>query len=434
MTILERILQQEFSGVFIDSRNPIEGGLFIPIRGEKFNGNSFIVHAFEGGAKASLVEESYYQENRSQLEGLDVIVVEDSLQMLHSLATNVRQAIDPMVIGVTGSNGKTTLKNMLESICQLKYRTHATKGNFNNDIGLPLMILNMPTDTEMLILEMGMSHAGEISVLAQITQPDIAIITNIGTSHIEFFGGNITGIRDAKLEIIRYMKPEDPLYINADDPMLNDYDYGNRPVIRCSRSELTDVSSRDGFYHYRLGDLQIELKVRGEHQLDNSHLAVAVTKDLGIEPALIEQGIANYEGASMRFATRKLGSVTLINDAYNASPLSMVSAIKTMLSMDGGRKIAVLGDIFELGKIARQEHTKVGEFEGIAKLDALLTIGDYARYIAPHLPQRQHFSNIQKLSDQLLLMLQPGDVVLVKASRGMQLERVVRYLEDNYRD
>lgn len=434
MTILERILNQEFSGVFIDSRNPIEGGLFIPIRGEQFNGNSFIMHAFEGGAKASLVEESYYQENQKELAGKDLITVPDSLQALHSLAASVRRSIDPVVIGVTGSNGKTTLKNMLESICRLKYQTYATKGNFNNDIGLPLMILNMPPQTEMLILEMGMSHAGEIALLSQITRPDIAVITNIGTSHIEFFGGNVTGIRDAKLEIISYMDLDHPLYINADDPMLNDYDYGKRPVIRVRRDQLSDVTSKDGFYRYRLGEIAIQLHVRGEHQVDNSHLAVAVAKDLGISNEMIEQGIANYEGTSMRFATHKLGGVTVINDAYNASPLSMIAAVKTLLSMEGGRKIAVLGDIFELGSVAKQEHTKVGEFEGFKHLQGLFTIGDYARYIAPKLPERQHFSNIQKLCEHLLGFLQPGDVVLVKASRGMQLERVVRFLEDNYRD
>lgn len=434
MTILERILNQEFTGVFIDSRNPIAGGLFIPIRGEQFNGNSFIKHAFEGGAKAALVEEAYYRENQAQLEQYDLIIVPDSLQALHSLAASVRRKIAPKVIGVTGSNGKTTVKNMLESICRLVYRTYATKGNFNNDIGLPLMILNMPPDTEVLILEMGMNHAGEIALLSQITRPDIAVITNIGTSHIEFFGGNISGIRDAKLEIIRYMDVTAPLYINGDDPMLNDFNYQSRPVIRVFRNQLRNISSDDGFYQYQLDELAIKLHVRGEHQVDNSHLAVVVSRDLGISDDVIEQGIRQYEGASMRFATMKLGNLTVINDAYNASPMSMIAAIKTLLAMKGGRKIAVLGDIFELGSVAKQEHVKIGDYPGIQQLDGLYTIGDYTKYIAPTVTNRQHFSNIQKLCEFLLTIIRPDDIILAKASRGMQLERVVRFLEENYHD
>lgn len=431
MSILDRILNQEFSGVFIDSRTPIKGGLFIPIRGEKFNGNSFILQAFEGGAKASLVEESYYEENQHRLTGLDLIVVPDSLQALHQLASGVRRELDPTVIGITGSNGKTTVKNMLESICRTKYRTYATKGNFNNEIGLPLMILNMPSDTEMLVLEMGMSSPGEIALLSQITRPDIAVITNIGTSHIEFFEDE-TGILQAKLEIVSYMEPSSPLYINDNDPLLHAHDYGDRHVKRCRRDQLKNITSRDGYYSYQLDDIQVDLSVRGEHQVDNSHLAVAVGRDLGIEAELIEQAISLYSGADMRFATLMIKDLTVINDAYNASPLSMIASIKTMMDMTGQRKIAVLGDIFELGQRAKAEHTRIGEYEGVGQLDALLTIGDFAKYIAPDHPQRKHFTNIQRLCDHLLDFVRPGDLILVKASRGMELERVVRYLEENY--
>lgn len=431
MTILERIINQEFTGVFIDSRTPIEGGLFVPIRGEKFNGNSFIQQAFDGGAKASLVEESYYQDNEHRLQGLDLIVVPDSLQALHQLAAGLRRALDPIVIGITGSNGKTTLKNMLENICRTSYKTHATKGNFNNEIGLPLMVLNMPPDTEMLVLEMGMSSPGEIALLSQITRPDIAVITNIGTSHIEYFADQ-RGILEAKLEIVSFMDEKAPLYINANDPLLREHDYGRRPIICCQRDQLSDITSRDGYYAYRLGDIRVDLSVRGEHQVDNSHLAVAVGRDLGIEPAKIEQAISLYSGADMRFATLMVGDLTLINDAYNASPLSMIASIKTMLDMSAKRRIAVLGDIFELGQRARSEHEQIGAFEGIAELDALFTIGDFAKYIAPDHPNRRHYTNIQRLSQELLQFVRPGDLILVKASRGMELERVVRYLEENY--
>lgn len=431
MDIINRILNQEFNGVFIDSRTPIEGGLFVPIRGDKFNGNSFIRHAFEGGARASLVEATYYSENEHLLQDLDLIVVEDSLQALQYLAHEIRQAINPTVIGITGSNGKTTLKNMLEAICRTSFRTHATKGNFNNEIGLPLMVLNMPPDTEMLVLEMGMSSPGEIALLSKITRPDIAVITNIGTSHLEFFN-DVTGILHAKLEITSHMAPEDPLYINDDDPLLHGYDYGDRPVIRCRRDQLHDITSHDGYYSYRWQDIEVDLSVRGEHQVDNSHLAIAIGRDLGIEPSLIKQAISAYSGADMRFATRLIGDITVINDAYNASPSSMIAALKTMLDMSGRRKIAVLGDIFELGQAAQQEHRQVGQFGDIDKLDGLFTIGEFARYIAPKHPAGRHFTNIQRLCEHLIQYVQPGDLILVKASRGMQLERVVRYLEENY--
>lgn len=431
MSLLERILNQEFSGVFIDSRTPVPGGLFIPIRGEKFNGNSFIRQAFAGGATASLVEQAYYDDNREELAGLDLIIVEDSLASLQQLAAELRQAINPVVIGITGSNGKTTTKNMLETICRTTFRTHATKGNFNNEIGLPLMILNMPRDTEVLVLEMGMSSPGEIALLSQITRPDRAIITNIGTSHIEFFS-DISGILQAKLEILSAMAPDAPLYINADDPLLAGHDYGERPIIRCRRDQLSELSNREGYYHYRWHDITVDLSVRGAHQVANSQLAIALALDLGIAPEQIEQAIAAYSGADMRFATRIMGDIMVINDAYNASPMSMIAALETMLEMPARRKIAVLGDIFELGQRAKSEHQKIGQAGPVDQLDGLFTIGDFAKYIAPDHPWGKHFSNIQKLCDYLIGYIQPGDLILVKASRGMELERVVRYLEENY--
>lgn len=431
MTALDRIIQQEFTGVFIDSRNPIPGGLFIPIKGDKFNGNSFILHAFEGGAKAALIDESYYLENESALVGYDLIVVPDTLKALHSLASGLRRHVNPTVIGVTGSNGKTTVKNMIEAICQTTFRTHATKGNFNNEIGLPLMILNMPQDTEMLVLEMGMSSPGELSLLSQITRPDYAIITNIGTSHIEFFPDK-TGILQAKLEITSFMEPQSPLYINDDDPLLHSHDYGDRPLIRCRRDQLDNMIGHDGYYSYLWKGHQVNLSVRGLHQVDNSHLAIALGEDLGIDREKIAQAISSYSGADMRFAVRYIGDITVINDAYNASPMSMIAAIETMIDMKAKRRIAVLGDIFELGKMAQSEHQQIGLNSPLERLDGLFTIGDFARFIGPHHHNSKHFTNTQRLCEFLLNFVQPGDLILIKASRGMELERVVRYLEENY--
>lgn len=429
--MIERLLNNEFSGVFIDSRKPIPGGLFVPIVGDKFNGNSYILDAFKGGAKASLVERTYYEENTQVLEGLDLEVVEDSLISLQRMAEELLETLPVKVVGITGSNGKTTTKDMLESICSLCYKTCATKGNFNNEVGLPLTVLNIPLDTEVLILEMGMNHAGEIRLLSELTKPDFAIITNIGSSHIEFFGSK-EKIRDAKLEIKDFMSAQAPIIVNADNALLDFYDYGLHRVIKARRTDLEALSQQDGFFSYVYHGTPIQLKIRGEHNVDNSHLALRTALELDIPMLKIKEGIERYTGTSMRFSVHKAGGVTLINDAYNASPLSMISGIKTLLAMQGGRKIAVLGDIFELGKHARSEHESIGRMDEIHQLDALFTIGDFSRYICPTHLKGKHFVNVNDLNQFLLEFIRPGDVVLVKASRGMQLERIIRFLEENY--
>lgn len=429
--MLDRLLNNEFKGVFIDSRKPVQDGLFVPIIGEKFNGNSYILDAFQAGAKASLVERSYYEENREALAGLDLEVVDDTLLSLQHLARELLERLPVRVVGITGSNGKTTTKDLLESICQLHYKTYATKGNFNNEVGLPLTVLNIPTDTEILILEMGMNHAGEIRLLSELTKPDLAIITNIGTSHIEFFGSK-EGIRDAKMEIKDFMAADAPLIVNADNELLDDYDYGEHRVIKAHRSDLKNVGHQDGYYHFTFHDQTIQLGIRGQHNVDNAHLALLTARELDIPLGSIKQGIEQYSGANMRFSVHKVHGVMLINDAYNASPLSMTSAIRTLLDMEGGRRIAVLGDIFELGKLARSEHESIGRIEEIHRLDGLFTIGDFSRYICPTHLKGRHFKNVNELNQFLLEWIKPGDIVLVKASRGMQLERIIQFLEENY--
>lgn len=429
--MIERLLNHEFKGVFIDSRKPIEGGLFVPIIGEKFNGNSYILDAFKGGAKASLVERRYYEENLDALIGLDLEVVDDTLVCLQRMAEQLLMRLPVKVVGITGSNGKTTTKDLLESICSLCYKTYATKGNFNNEVGLPLTVLNIPLDTEVLILEMGMNHPGEIHLLSELTKPDLAIITNIGSSHIEFFGSK-EKIRDAKMEIKDFMDEQAPLIVNADNELLDHYEYGKHRVIKCYRADLQDLQHHDGFYQYHYCGTEIQLNIRGEHNVDNSHLALLTALELGIPMPKIKQGIERYHGTNMRFTVHKVADVTLINDAYNASPLSMISAIKTLLDMQGRRKIAVLGDIFELGKLAKSEHESIGKLDVIHKLDGLFTIGDFSKYICPTHLNGKHFSNVNELNQYILDFIQPGDVVLVKASRGMQLERIIQFVEENY--
>lgn len=433
MSIVERILSGEIQGVFIDSRKPIKDGLFVPIIGEKFNGNSYIIDAFEGGAKTSLVQKEYYEQNPNQFEGRDVYIVDDTLEALQFLASEYRDSLSIPVVGITGSNGKTTTKNMLKCMVETTYKTYATLGNFNNEIGMPLSILNVPRDTEVIILEMGMSGPGEISELVAIAKPTIGIITNIGESHMEFFEDKMELLK-AKMEISERMTKADSLILNGEDEYLNRIESDDFNLYRTDEVRLTDIQNNHGYYRFNYQGEQVELRVPGGHNVINIKLAIRAAEILGITPQLIKQGIENYTGESMRLEKIEVGGVTIINDAYNSSPASMKAALKTLIQMDGERKLAVIGDMYELGEKSEQWHREVGESVEAKSLDMIFTVGEDSEYIIKDQPLKsaKHFRQLNKLNQELLRVLRPGDILLVKASRGMELDRVVSFLMENY--
>lgn len=433
MSIVERIIQGDIEGVFIDSRKPLKNGLFVPIIGEKFNGNSYIIDAFEGGAKASLIQKEYYEQNKSKFDGLDIYIVEDTLEALQYLAREYGESLNIPVVAVTGSNGKTTTKNMMKAVSEQRFKTYATLGNFNNEIGLPLSVLNVPKDTQVMILEMGMSAPGEISKLVHIAKPSIAIITNIAESHMEYFKDK-EELMHAKMEISETLGSKDALILNGEDEYLSRIESDDFPIYFSTDVKISDLSSNNGFYGFTYAGENIYLATPGLHNVKNALLVIKAGELLGLTPQEIKVGLESYKGESMRLERFDVHGLTIINDSYNSSPTSLKASMRTLLEMPGTRHICILGDMYELGKHSKEWHRQIGETKEAREMDMIFTIGEDSEFIGQSsgLKSVQHFKRLNKLNQELLDTLKPGDVILVKASRGMELDRVVNFLKDNY--
>ncbi|KMY46004.1 UDP-N-acetylmuramoyl-tripeptide--D-alanyl-D-alanine ligase [Bacillus sp. FJAT-27916] len=424
------------AGVTTDTRKITNANLFVPLQGEKSNGHDHVQQAFEQGASASFWEHS--QPNPPK--GAALVFVDDSLKALQQLAKAYLNELDTKVIGITGSNGKTTTKDMTASILGTKYRVHKTSGNFNNHIGLPLTVLSAPEDTEMLILEMGMSSRGEISLLSKIGQPDAAIITNIGESHLLDLGSR-EGIADAKMEIVEGLKPDGVLIYNGDEPLLinrvTDLEIRKISFGRSLTNDYYPLKIESGqddmkFTIEKEGQHEFLLPVLGTHNVLNSMAAIAVGREMGVSFDEIAKGLSELKLTNMRMeVTFGAKGEKIINDAYNASPTSMKAAIELVKAMtDATKKILVLGDMLELGPEEAAYHYKMGELI-TEEIDYVLAYGELSANLAEgakgNLGAERvfHFDDKQALVQKLKELTEPHALVLVKASRGMRLEEVV---------
>lgn len=421
--------------VFIDSRKAASGGLFIPINGDNFDSHNFINQAIDNGAVATL-----WERNKPLPSGFNsefpVFFVEDTIKALQSLATEYRFIVNPIVIGVTGSNGKTTTKDIISTILASKYKTHATFGNLNNHIGLPLTILSMAPDTEVLVLEMGMNHFGEIDLLSRLSQPDYAIITNIGESHIEFLGSR-AGIAKAKLEITHGLKEKGTLVIDGDEEYLKKA-YSNHKLITCgfgkqNKLKLENILLKEDSTYFQLSeDESYELPLLGKHHAKNASYGIAVAKQLGMKSDEIKAALLHLNTTSMRFERLTgINGVSIINDAYNASPTSMLAAIEVIKAMKGYKhKVLVLGDIFELGDQSSNMHESLSA-SITAPITALFTLGNDIKSMHTAVEKsdktlrNEHFETITTLIQALQPYLNESTLILFKASRGMEFEKIV---------
>lgn len=429
----------EINEIVTDSRVQSAKSLFIPIQGDNFDGHDYLKQAFNNGAVAA-----FWNKNREVPSFLPtefpLFHVEDTLEALQKLAALYRNEINPIVIGITGSNGKTTTKDLVASVMKSTYRTHATNGNFNNEIGLPLTILAMPRDTEMLVLEMGMSNFGEIERLSKIASPDYAIITNIGESHIEYLGSRL-GIAKAKSEIVTGMNEKGCLLIDGDEKLLSAFNNRDR-VITCgfeigNAVKIEKATILHDHTEFILGDgNNYTIPLLGKHHALNATFAITLAKQFHIADSEIQQALSSIQLTSMRFEmiTGRNGE-SIINDAYNASPTSMKASIEVVKQMDGfTKKILVLGDILELGEHARSFHESVSEVIDTS-IDVVFTLGEQARTISTKVHSRttdiicKHFNTKEELINDLDLYLNQDTLVLFKASRGMQFEKMVEKIK-----
>ncbi|ADH99356.1 UDP-N-acetylmuramoyl-tripeptide--D-alanyl-D-alanine ligase [Salisediminibacterium selenitireducens] len=428
------------AGVCTDTRNILPGSLFIPIVGERFNGHDFVKQAIDRGAKAAL----WSTKEADAPEDLPLIFVEDTIEALQQLAKHYLRTIGAKVIAVTGSNGKTTTKDMMAAVCETLWKVQKTQGNFNNHIGMPLTILALQKDTEAVILEMGMSGFGEIELLSQIAEPDAAIITNIGESHLQDLGSR-ENIAKAKMEIAKGLKDGAPLVFHGDEPLLTPLTeqsphplltFGHRDTNRYFPQEIVHEPNGTRF---NVGGNEIGsyfITVLGAHNVLNAIAVIATARWFGIEDHKINLGFQSVQMTGMRLEQLSgADGVTIINDAYNASPTSVKAALELVQDMKGHQnKYVVLGDMLELGEAEEMFHFDTGAMIDPAAITGVFTYGTLSEHIQKGALRRfeeeraMHFSDKPALISHLKSVLKSDDLVLIKGSRGMKLEEVAEAL------
>ena len=458
------------TGVCTDTRKIEIGTLFVPIVGERFDGHDYILTAANNGAVCAFTE----KENITDEEiNIPLIYVASTRRALMDLAAYYRQMHDVKVVAITGSAGKTTTKDMIYHVLARKFKTKKTMGNFNNDIGLPLSIFQLEPDDEVLVLEMGMNHAGEIHELSLVGKPDIAVITHIGDAHIENFE-NREGILHAKLEIVDGLSPNGTVILNGDDPLLTgeiakqkttsfNVLYPSTPNI--IESELIGLQESRCHFNWQGQDIRITVPLPGQHMVMNALLAVAVGVEMGVSSKNISQGFDDLIPPSGRLTVETANDMVIINDVYNANPASMKEAIKVLCrksneTTEYTRRIAILGDMNELGHVADERHLEIGEFACDEGVDVLIAIGTLSKRICDgfsaklsenkakpaqqHCPNKNqelyaaawHYESIDAFLESWDFLQKsglvpcPGDIVLVKASRGMEFEKIIKILEE----
>lgn len=412
-----------------DSRQMTNGGMYIPLKGERFDGHNFIESAFQTGAQAIISEKDVNYEDKI------VIKVKDTHQALKDMASYLRNHRPVKVVGVTGSVGKTSTRDMVYSVVKQKYKTLKTEGNYNNEIGLPLTILRYH-DEEVLVLEMGMNHLQEMSRLSMIARPDIACITNVGTAHIGELGSR-ENILKAKLEIINGMKEGSTLIINQDNDMLQTVELPHLNVVRVGKGKEASIQAshivleetKSSFEVEYQGKKEIiEVPVQGEHNISNALIAIAVGIELNISLEDIKKGIQEFKLTKNRMDILEKNHKTVIDGTYNASVDSMKSSIDVLANYKK-RKVAILADMLELGDYSQQLHEEVGSYVASKGIDILVCVGKEAKYIYQKARESMkdvyYFESNQEVIDRLDELLKEDDVILVKGSHSMNLKEVV---------
>ena len=429
-TVEEKYEDVVFDGAGNDTRSLQPGHLFMAVQGVR-DGHDYIPAAIAKGAAAVLCSR--------KVGDYPAILVKDPRTALGDIAREALKRIGAKVVAVTGSVGKSTTKEMIAAVLSGTFRVSKTPANHNNDIGMPMAILDMPEDTEVAVLEMGMNHFREIAYLSCIAHPDVAVIINVGTAHIEFLGTQ-QGIRQAKLEILEGMTPQGMLLLNGDDTMLRCLDVTPKQRITyfgasegCDVRAL-DVSQKGGVLRFTVeaGRLTfpVEMKLEGEHYVADALAAVTVGLKLGVHPDKIRQQLDAFQNMSGRQEIFEAKGCTIINDCYNAGPESMAAALN-VLGNRPGRHIAVLGDMLELGDCAQAEHYKIGRIAA-EKADMVFAFGPHAGRvldgtITGGMPENmgRAFDSREDLITALRRAVKPGDVILFKGSHGMHLEKVL---------
>ena len=428
----------KFNKISTDTRKIEKDNLFIALKGENFNGNDYIIHAIDNGASIIIVDEIKFKIEEVN-NRVTIIKVKNTKIALGDLARFYRKKIGIKIVGITGSTGKTSTKDLVAAFLSGKYRVFKTQGNFNNEIGLPLMIFELSKEYDIAVLEMGTSNFGEINRLASIACPNISAITNIGVAHIEYLKSRENILKE-KMCIADFFEDKNSLIVNCENDMLKkvnkgdkfnlekigydeNYDiYAKNIELTCESTSFDAVTKNNEIHRFKLNMV-------GEHNVLNALIGIQIAKDLGLTFDEMEKGLKNFNATSMRLEFINRNDFTIINDSYNANPDSMKAALKVLEKYSGTRKIAVLGAMGELGDYAKEAHTEVGKFAK-GKADILLTTGDFKECYEEGFKEGAIlFKTKQELMENLANMIKTNDTILVKASRSEKFEEIIKYIE-----
>jgi UDP-N-acetylmuramoyl-tripeptide--D-alanyl-D-alanine ligase len=421
------------TSIFTDSRKATKGSMFVAIKGERADGHKFVESTFNQGAVCALVEESCPCD-------IPQIKVESTLEAVKKIAEYYRSLFTIPFIGITGSVGKTSTKEMLASVLKEKFKVHKTQGNFNNELGVPLTLFALEEDADVAVIEMGISDFGEMTRLSKMVKPNFCVITNIGCCHLECLGDR-DGVLKAKTEMFTNMQSDGKIFLNGDDDKLitvKDYN-GIKPVFYGLNSsneyygEIVENNSEQGIrtvIHYKGKNIPVTVPAIGNHMVANAMASVAIGKELGMSDEEIVRGIESYSTIGGRNNVIRTKNYTIIDDCYNANPTSTKASVDTLMNFNNPRKVCILGDMKELGKDEVALHKEVGEHCEKMQVDVLLTVGDLAKNMQEMLSNTKgfHFNTNAELIKAVAEILKPNDAILVKASHSMKFEEIVQAL------
>jgi len=429
------------NGISTDSRLLRPGEWFCAIAGERFDGHEFVPKAMARGAAGAIVNQEWFR-NHPEWADRALLIVEDTLQAYQEIARHYRNKTSIPVIGITGSSGKTTCKEMVYSVLSQRFAAHCNAKSFNNHIGLPATLLTLRPNHEILVAEVGTNHFGELRRLGQILNPTVVVLTNIGFAHLEAFG-SLEGVLRAKLELLESLPANGTVVFNSDDPLLSAVRYPGQTHLRYGLYPPADVRATDlscndtACYQFSVDDRLYRLPIAGRHNVYNALAAIAVGQFFSLSFEEIQRGLQNFVAVEKRMQIEHLGGMMLVNETYNANPSSMAAALRTLADMTlaaGGRRIAVLGDMLELGSSAVKQHQNLAEQVVDAGVEILFLYGDYTRYTAESAHRYAdlkvyHFAKKEDLADHLHEIIHANDIILFKGSRGMQMESVIESLK-----
>ena len=414
---------QECGRVSTDTRSIVPGSLFFALKGERFNAHEFAQQALDQGAAYAVIDEPEYQHNEHCL------LVDDVLTSLQRVAHHHRVALGIPVIGINGTNGKTTTKELLHAVLSQKYRTLATRGNLNNHIGVPLTLLELTSDTELAIIELGANHVGEIGALCQIAHPTHGLTTNIGKAHMEGFGGLEGAIRGESEQYDYLLKTDGVVFINSQDELLSRMsERFSQPYYYPAPDDYFPCTlvSADPFVVYQSAEgPPVETQLVGAYNFENIAAALCIGQYFEVPPEAAHEAVRTYQSTNKRSQIVKQGSNTVILDAYNANPDSMQAAVRNLAAMRADRKAVMLGDMYELGEDAAAEHRALGELLAQSGIQCVLLCGELMQSAHRACPDSHYFTDKAALENYLRQQPITDSMVLIKGSRGMAMETLV---------